>query len=398
MRNEIIRRRYLDRLLSVKDRRETIKVISGIRRCGKTTLMKQFIDILRSDGVDDRDILYMNFESLEFDSVKSYEELYRIFKEKLRGRRTYVLLDEVQIVVGWEKAINSARIDFDADIYVTGSNAYLLSSELSTLLTGRTVTVNMLPLSFAEFLEMHPTDDAYRNLEDRYNDYVRIGSLPIVDIDDDPDNVKDMLTGILNTIINRDVAPRSGIRDFTTLNNLVRFVLDNCGNKVSPASIARELNVSNSKLIDSYLTLLEQAYIVYRAQRYDIKGKKLLKTNAKYYCTDIGMRSAALGYGTRDRGHVLENLVFLELVRRGFDVRVGAFGDKEIDFTASRGGDVRYYQVAWTLDGPTADRELGNLKKIGDNYPKTVITADRTVFDHDDGINVVNYLDFLMRE
>jgi predicted AAA+ superfamily ATPase len=398
MRKEIIRRRYLDRLLSVKDRRDTIKVISGIRRCGKTTLMKQFIDILRSEGVSDDNIIYMNFESLEFDSVKSYVELYDIFEKKLLGRKTYVFLDEVQMVKNWEKAVNSARIDFDADIYVTGSNAYLLSSELSTLLTGRTATVNMLPLSFKEFLELYPTGDTYADLEGRYADYVRVGAMPIIDIDDDPDIIKDMLTGILNTIINRDIATRNEIRDFTTLNNLVRFVLDNCGNTMSPASIAKELEINNPKLIDTYLTLLEQAYIVYKAKRYDIKGKKLLKTNAKYYCTDIGMRSAIIGYGTRDRGHVLENLIFLELVRRGFDVKVGAYGDKEIDFTASRGGDIRYYQVAWTLNESTEEREIGNLKKIADNYPKTVITTDRSAFDHDEGIRIVNYLDFLTEE
>ena len=396
MSQPILRTKYLERLLSVKDLTDTVKVITGIRRCGKTTLMLQLMDHLRAGGTPDNDILYMNFEVIGND-FPSYREFYADISEKLGGRRKYLFLDEVQNVPGWEKAVNSIRVEYDCDIYITGSNAYLLSSDLSTLLSGRTFDIYMMPLSFREFLELNPPDGTYSGMEERYDQYARMGSMPMISTGLEQTIVRETLLGLISRIITNDIAPRSGIRDMNTMNRILRFMMSNIGSPVSPASIARELGMSNQKLVSSYLSLLEQAYIFCRVPRYDISGKKILKTNEKYYCTDPGMRAAMTGYERKDIGRVLENIVYLELVRRGYDVTTGEINGKEVDFVAVKGSDMRHYQVTQTLAG-TSEREFGSLKNINDHYPKTVITADRNTSDGEDGIKEQNYLDFLMEE
>ena len=395
MNRPVLRTKYLERLKSVKDT-DSVKVITGVRRCGKTVLMKQFIDLIRSEGTAEDDIIYMNFELLE-NEFPSYKELYETIVKRLDGRRKYIFLDEVQIVYEWEKAVNSLRAGHDCDIYITGSNAFLLSSELSSLLSGRTFDIYILPFSFKEFLEMNPPDGSYSGLEQRYDQYVRMGSMPMINTDLDQTIIRETLLGLISRIITNDIAPRSEIRDISALNRILRFMFDNIGNITNPASIARELGMSNHKLVSSYLSLLERAYLLCAVPRYDIAGKKLLKTNAKYYCIDPGMRAALIGYERKNVGRVLENIIFLELVRRGYDVTTGEINGKEGDFVAVKGSDIRYYQVTWTLAG-TSEREFGSLKRIKDNYPKTVITADRNVSDGQDGIREQNYLDFLMEQ
>ena len=395
MKEHILRTEYLERLRSVKNT-DAVKVITGIRRCGKTTLMEQFMDLLRSEGVPDDDIIYMNFELLENDFA-DYKELHKAIEKRLGKKHRYLFLDEVQIILGWERAVNSIRAGYDCDIYVTGSNAFLLSSELATLLSGRTFDIFMLPLSFKEFLQVNPCDGTYSDLEHRYDQYVRMGSMPMINTDLDQTIVRETLLGLISRIITKDIAPRSEIRDMGALNKILRFMFDNIGNLTNPTSIARELGMSNQKLVSSYLSLLERAYLLHAVPRYDIVGKKILKTNEKYYCTDLGMRTALIGYERKNVGRVLENVVFLELIRRGYDVTTGEINGKESDFVAVKGSDVRYYQITWTLAG-TSEREYGSLKRIKDNHPKTIITTDRNVSDGEDGIREQNYLDFLLEE
>jgi predicted AAA+ superfamily ATPase len=350
MSKQILRTKYIDRLLSVKDLTGTIKVITGVRRCGKTVLMQQFMDVLRAEGVPDSDIIYVNFEIIEND-FPSYREFYESISKKLGCSRKYVFLDEPQNVLGWEKVVNSIRVEYDCDVYVTGSSAYLLSSDLSTLLSGRTFDIRMMPLSFREFLELNPPDGTYSGLEERYDQYARFGSMPMINADMEQTIIRETLLGLISRIITNDIAPRSGIRDMDVMNRILRFMMWNIGNLVSPASIAHELRMSNQKLVSSYLSLLEQAYLFCRVPRYDISGKRILKTNEKYYCIDPGMKAAMTGYERRDVGLVLENIVYLELVRRGYDVTTGEVNGKEVDFVAVKGSDMRHYQVTQTLVG-----------------------------------------------
>jgi len=396
MKEHIIRKEYLNRLRSVKDLTDTIKIITGIRRCGKTTLMEQFMDELRSEGVSDGDIVYMNFEVMEndFEDCKAF---YAAISKKLAGGRKYVFLDEVQIIKGWEKVVNSIRVEYECDIYITGSNAFLLSSELATLLGGRTFEIHMLPFSFKEFLKANPSDWTYSGLEERYDQYARLGSMPVFNITMEQTLIREAVRNLISRVITHDIAPRAEIRDMNAMNRILSYIMDNAGNVVNPSMIAKELRMSNQKLVSTYLSLLEQAYLICGVQRFDIAGRKLLKTNEKYYCTDPGMRSALIGYERKDVGRVLENIIYIELVRRGYDVTTGEIGGKEVDFIAVKGSDIRHYQVTQTLVG-TAEREYASLRMIRDNYPKTLITADRTVSDGENGIREQNYIDFLLEE
>ena len=396
MSKQILRTKYLERLQSVRGLTDTVKVITGVRRCGKTTLMEQFMDVLRAEGVPENDIVYMNFEIIEND-FSDYVGFHKEISKRLGGGTKYVFLDEVQNVSGWEKTVNSIRVEYDCDIYITGSNSKLLSSELATLLSGRTFDIYMMPLSFREFLELNPSDGTYAGLEERYGQYVRIGSMPMVGPDMEQAIVREALLGLISRIITNDILPRSEIRDMNAMNKILRFMMSGIGNQVSPRSIAHELGISNQKLVSSYLSLLEQAYILCSVQRYDISRKRILKTNEKYYCIDPGMRAAMVGYLRKDTGRMLENIVYLELVRRGYDVTTGEINGKEVDFVAVKGFDIRHYQVTETLVG-TSEREFGSLKNIRDHYPKIVITTDRNTTDGEGGIREQNYLDFLLED
>ena len=390
--DEVIRKIYLERLLSGKDRPDTVKVITGMRRCGKTTLMKQYIRHLKEMGTNDDQIVYLNFESRRLAHITDYVSLLDEIDKVYTGKRIYVFLDEVQVVNRWERAINSLQTDYDADVYITGSNAYLLSGELSTYISGRYTELRMLPLSFSEYLDLHPGDR-----EERFYQYIRRGSLPVIYPDADETFEQDHLVGIFNTILSKDVTRYCEKGEITTLTDITRFLYSNIGNTTSANNIAVSIKKDPEK-VRAYLDALQKAFLIYKAERYDIRGKRLLHTLEKYYVSDTGMRNAVLGISSReDVSRQIENIVYLELIRRGYEVAVGKYGDKEVDFTARRGSDIEYIQVTLSMIPENAyDREIAPLNLIRDSYPKTVLSMDRFVIDLPNGLKHVNLLDWLL--
>ena len=393
---------YLNKLIKFKDK-QFIKVITGIRRCGKSTLLKLFKEYLLENDVSEKQIIYINFESMQFDDIKDYKLLYEYIKEHIaKDSRTYLLLDEIQEVVHWEKAVNSFLVDFNVDIYITGSNAWLLSSELSTLLSGRYVEIKMLPLSFKEYMDFikEPSNDREKD----FQSYLRYGGLPpIIELNNNFDMIQPFLSGIYNTVLMKDIVQRNTVRDPAMLDNLVRFLADNVGNSISTKKISDYLTSAGRKTtpatIDNYLQMLEKAFIFYRANRYDIKGKLYLKTQEKYYIVDTGIRNNLLGLRNMDYGHILENVVYLELLRRGFDVYIGKIGNMEVDFIAVKANKKIYYQVsASILDEKTKNRELRSLMSIPDQYDKILLTMDRPYVEDFEGIKWVNIIDFLLED
>lgn len=392
----VIRERYLERLQDGKDDTDIVKVVTGMRRCGKSTLMRQYIDRLKGQGVEDDHIVYANLESRQFEDITDSKALNAWLAERMPSGRTYVLLDEVQRVSGWERTINSLQVDYDADIYVTGSNAYLLSSDLATYISGRYVEIRMLPLSFREFLELNPVTpekDRYGRLQQ----YIWTGSLPAVELDRDEQYTSDLLLGIYNTVVRKDIQTHIGVRDQTRFENIVRFVMSNIGNITSCKNIADAVGASPNT-IRRYLRALEDAFLIYKVPRYDIRGKRLLKTREKYYVSDTGIRNTALGLAAGDDvSRQLENLVYLELIRRGYRVMVGSYRDREVDFTAVRNGEVEYFQVAQTmLPDDVREREVRSLRDVGDNFPKTVLSLDPFVVPIEGGIKHKNIVDWLL--
>ena len=393
---------YLNKLIQFKDK-QFIKVITGIRRCGKSTLLKLFKEYLLENDVNEKQIIYINFESMQFDDIKDYKLLYEYIKEHIvEDSRTYLLLDEVQEVVHWEKAVNSFLVDFNVDIYLTGSNAWLLSSELSTLLSGRYVEIKMLPLSFKEYMDFieEPSNDKERN----FQSYLRYGGLPpIIELNHNFNMIQPFLSGIYNTVLMKDIVQRNTVRDPALLDNLVRFLADNVGNSISTKKISDYLTSAGRKTtsatIDNYLQMLEKAFIFYRANRYDIKGKLYLKTQEKYYIVDTDIRNNLLGLRNMDYGHILENVVYLELLRRGFDVYIGKIGSMEVDFIAVKANKKIYYQVsASILDEKTKERELRSLMSIPDQYDKILLTMDKPYAKYFEGIKWMNIIDFLLED
>jgi len=393
---------YLNKLTKFKDK-QFIKVITGIRRCGKSTLLKLFRRYLLENDVSEKQIIYINFESMQFDDIKDYKLLYEYIKKHIaKDSRTYLLLDEIQEVVHWEKAVNSFLVDFNVDIYITGSNAWLLSSELSTLLSGRYVEIKMLPLSFKEYMNFikEPSNDREKN----FQSYLRYGGLPpIIELNNNFDMIQPFLSGIYNTVLMKDIVQRNTVRDPALLDNLVRFLADNIGNSISTKKISDYLTSAGRKTtpatIDNYLQMLEKAFIFYKANRYDIKGKLYLKTQEKYYIVDTGIRNNLLGLRNMDYGHILENIIYMELLRRGFDVYIGKIGSMEVDFIAVKANKKIYYQVsASILDEKTKDRELRSLVSIPDQYDKVLLTMDRPYVEDFEGIKWVNIIDFLLED
>jgi predicted AAA+ superfamily ATPase len=393
---------YLTQLIHYKDK-PLIKVITGIRRCGKSTLLSLFENHLIETGIPKDHIIRMNFESFEFDEISSYKELHAYIKKQFKNPKDkyYILLDEVQQVVSWEKVINSFLVDANVDIYITGSNAYLLSSELSTLLSGRYVEIKMQPLSFKEYLDFTETNRK-DTLQEKFNKYLEYGGLPtVVQLMDYPDTIGPFLEGIYNTVLIKDVIERNGIRDSALLESILKFIAANIGSIVSSKKISDYLTSSGRKTtsdtIDNYLKMLENAFIIYKANRYDLKGKMFLKTLEKYYIVDMGLRNRLTGLRNTDYGHVLENLVYLELIRRGYEVTIGKIGSLEVDFVATKSNEKIYYQVSATiLDEKTRERELRPLQSIPDNYPKYILTMGQNIFNDYSGIKVQNILDFLL--
>ncbi len=393
---------YLNQLIQFKDKK-LIKVITGLRRSGKSTLLSLFENHLITSGVDRKQIIRMNFESFEFDEITSYKELHAYIKEHIvdTNEKHYILLDEVQQVSSWERVINAFLVDANVDIYLTGSNAYLLSSELSTLLSGRYVEIKMQPLSFKEYLDFLDKGKEM-TLHEQFEQYLAFGGLPtVVELFDHPDTIGPFLEGIYNTVLMKDVIERNGVRDAALLESILKFIAANIGSIVSTKKISDYLTSSGRKTtsdtIDNYLKMLENAFIIYKANRYDLKGKMFLKTLEKYYLVDMGIRNRLTGLRDTDYGHVLENLVYLELIRRGYEVTIGKIGPLEVDFVASKTKEKIYYQVSATImDEQTRLRELRPLQSISDNYPKFILTMDQTIFDDYSGIRVKNIIDFLL--
>jgi predicted AAA+ superfamily ATPase len=397
----------MERLKAFKDNK-LIKVITGLRRCGKSTLLQLFKQHLLSSGVAADYIIDINFELMAFDHIREYRQFYKLVRGMIpKEGKCYLLLDEVQQVKNWEKAVNSLSVetDIDADIYVTGSNAHMLSSDISTLLSGRYVEIRMLPLSFKEFM-LFKHLPAEISVEDKFRQYLKYGCLPAVTALPQEDAiVNEFLRGIFNTVIVKDVVARSKNRDVELLEKLVRYVISNTGNIVSYNKISGFLSSQKkgesvkSSTIASYMSTLEKAYIVYQANRFDIRGKEQLKTLSKFYVTDTGIRNMLMGYSDGDMGHVLETVVYFELLRRGYQVYIGKWYDSEVDFLAIRQDTRKYYQVALSImDESVKEREVAPLAAIGDNYEKTILSMDRIYVTDHDGILFRNIIDFLLSE
>jgi predicted AAA+ superfamily ATPase len=396
----IQRKTYLARLGKFRDTK-LFKVITGIRRAGKSVLMRLFMRELLELGVPEQNIVFINFEILKYDTVRDYRALYQLVMDTLPPKgRSYIFLDEIQQVSQWEKAINSIREETGADIYLTGSNAWLLSSEISTLLAGRYVEIEVLPLSFKEYLDFGLPGAT----EERFNQYLKYGAFPSVPaLPQDDQTINDFLLGIYNTVIVKDILSRQTVKDIKNLQQLVKFLAQNTGNYVSSSKISGFLTVEEKgeavkpSTVSHYLDLLEKSFIIYPAYRYDIKGKELLKTLCKYYIVDTGLRNMLLGYGDTDIGHVLETVVFFELRRRGYQVFCGKLYSGELDFFAVRQDEKKYFQVAATImDTNTRERELAPLLKINDNYEKIVLSLDRNYISDFRGIKNRNLIDFLL--
>ncbi len=397
----IIRDSYLKRMVEAKDT-EFIKVITGVRRSGKSTLLLMFKDYLLNEKVKEENIIHLNFESAKYDDIRNYKDLYKFVADKIKKDKVYLLLDEVQNVEAWEKAINSFKVDFDIDIYITGSNAYLLSSELSTLLSGRYIEIKMYPLSFKEFLLFNNYDNL--NLSDKFNEYLKYGGLPAITMIKDKDElVLSYLNDIYNTIVKKDIIDRNKIKDIALLENIIKFLANNIGNPISSTKISDYLNSnkiitnSNHQTIDNYLNMLEKSFIMYKVNRTDVKNKTLLKTLGKYYISDIGLRNIILGFRNIDEGHILENVVYLELLRRGYKVSIGKTQEYEVDFVAENPKNIKYFQVTKSLANEDVKiREVRSLESINDNYEKIILTMDKTINNDFNGIKVLNIIDWLL--
>lgn len=396
----IERRDYLDKLIAFKDKK-LIKVITGIRRCGKSTIMEIFRDWLLNNGVSPEQILYLNFEDYDNIELRNPLALHQYIKPLiLSDKPTYIFFDEIQHVKDFPDIINSINLKPNVDLYVTGSNAYMLSNEIATLLSGRYVEIAMLPLSFKEYVEGCGGSD---NLEKAYTNYITQSSFPYTLALDRPKDITDYLNGVYNTVVMKDIISRKKIQDVMMLESVIRFVADNIGNMLSTKRIADIMTADGRKIdqktVEKYLTSLCETFFVYEAKRYNVKGKQLLKTLGKYYLVDVGLRRMLLGGRSFDAGRLLENVVYLELLRRQKSVYIGKIDDLEVDFVAIDENDIVYYQVAATVrDEATLKRELSSLQQINDQYPKYILTLDEDPEADYDGIKRINALKWLMGE
>ena len=394
----IERTQYLEKLKKWKDK-DLIKVVTGIRRCGKSVLFEQYINYLKSIGIDNNHIISINLENLD-NEFNDYKELYKFVKQKIKDdKQYYVFLDEIQNIKEFQKAVDSLYIIKNVDVYITGSNAYLLSGELATLLTGRYIEIKMYPLSFKEYLSVgeKPVD------EREYLNYINRSSFPYALKLENQAEIDDYLEALYNTIILKDVADRRKISDISLLKTISKFMFDNIGNCLSIKKIADTLTSDGRNIsvhtVENYLDYLVQSYIFNRVQRFDIKGKQYLQSGEKYYASDVTMRYAILGRRNIDAGHILENIVYLELVRRGYKVYIGKMGEKEIDFVAENKDGFTYFQVAYTTrEKQTLERELTPLQNINDHYPKYILTMDIDPVADFDGIKKINVLDWLVEK
>lgn len=398
--NIILRDEYLERLKLLKDK-QIIKIITGIRRCGKSTLLQQFRDYLYQSGVETSQIISLNFEDIDNEPLCEYHALYTYVKTRLHpNKRTYILLDEIQQVQSFQKAIDSLYVQKDVDIYITGSNAYMLSQELATLLSGRYIEIKMMPLSFKEYVSAMPETVAPNQL---YKDYAIFGSFPYtLAFDKQPQLIIEYLHNLFNTIVLKDVITRNKIADSMLLDSVIRFLFDNIANPISSKSIADTLTSNgrkvDSRVVERFLSYLEESFILYKAPRFDIRGKQFLKTLGKYYLVDPGLRFMLLGNRKYDSGRVLENIIYLELVRRYQRVSIGKVDNLEVDFICESPSGLVYYQVAETTrDAQTLARELKPLQRIKDNYPKILLTLDEDPEIDYNGICKQNAITWLLQ-
>ena len=406
---ELINRpEYLNQLIQNRDV-DLVKIVTGIRRCGKSSLLDLFHQYLSDNGVAGANIIHMNLESLRYRNLLNYLTFYDYISERIPKKgKTYLIFDELQAVEHWEKAIESFRLDFDVDIYITGSNAYLLSTEFSTLLSGRYVEIRMLPLSFKEFLTFYEFSPSV-TAEEKFQRYLQFGGMPILrEYQFNETRSNQALEGIYSTVVLRDILQRNNQADQGMLQKIMLFLCSNIGSITSPNSIGNALsnegdiqtgkgkNVAG-KTVDKYITLLRSAFIFYSVGRYDVKGKQLLKTLGKNYIIDMGFRNMLLGYRDADRGHILENIIFLELIRRDYRVYIGKVGETEVDFVAEKPNDKLYIQVTESMLSPeTRERELRPLRMIPDNYEKIILSMDRNYIKSYDGIKSLYLIDWLL--
>ena len=396
----IKRKEYLQQLINWRDKK-VIKVITGVRRCGKSTLMDLYKSCLLEQGVANEQIISINFEDYDYIDLLEPRNFYAYVKERILsdGRMTYFFFDEIQNVKDFERVVDSLYIKPNVDIYITGSNAYMLSSELATLLSGRYVEIKMLPLSFKEYVEVSGDE---HELPRKYRNYIETSSFPyVLDMKQDARVIREYLNGIYNTIVVKDITQRNRFPDTMMLESILRFAYDNIGNILSTKKIADTMTSDGRKIdtktVEKYLNALMESYMLYQCKRYNIKGRQYLKTLDKYYAVDMGMRKVLLGSKAMDAGHILENIVYLELLRRGYDVYIGKVDDLEVDFVAMDDKGMTYYQVSATVrDEKTLKRELASLQSINDHYPKILLTLDDDPEMEYAGIRKINALDWLL--
>lgn len=402
----IIREQYMQQICDFIDK-PVIKIITGMRRCGKSVLLDLTRQELLKRKVPEANIIMMNFESLRYEDLKDYKSLYKAVITKaanLHGK-VYILLDEIQEVTNWEPVINSLRVDLDCDIYLTGSNARLLSSELATLLAGRYIEIKVYPLTFKEYLTFAATnpEEAAFNKQEHFRNYLRFGGLPgIHQMKWDSVRIYQYLTDIYNSVLLKDVISRNKIRDTALLERIVLYLMDNIGNTFSAKTITDFLKSQGRKLstetVYNYLQALESAFLIYKVNRFDLKGKRILETQEKYYLADLGIRHAILGYRNNDIAGLLENITYTELVCRGFDINIGKQGVTEVDFIANKRDTRLYLQICYVLTPENTEREFYPLETINDNYEKLVLTTDTLLDINRHGIKQKNIVDFLLED
>lgn len=392
----IERKEYLNFLLKLKDKK-IIKVVTGIRRCGKSTLFELYKKYLLENNVSKEQIISFNFENPDDNKYDNWRDLYNAIKSKMVcNKMNYIFLDEIQVIDNFEKLVDGLFIQDNVDIYITGSNSYMLSGELATFLTGRYMQIHMLPLSFKEYVS---NMDSLNEMKE-YQNYIENGGFPyLLSLNNDKELIRNYLDGIYNTVLLKDVISRNNIKDVMILDSVIKFVFDNIGQLVSTNKISNTLNSNNRRnsvnTIESYLSNLLDSYIIYKASRYDIKGKEYLKTGDKYYVSDLGLRKYLLGE-IKDLGSILENIIYLELKRRNYEIYIGKNGDSEVDFVIKNNEGLKYIQVALSVrNEETLKRELHSLQTINDNYPKYIITLDYDKVSYE-GIKQINAIDFLL--
>ncbi|MDR0887965.1 MAG: ATP-binding protein [Candidatus Methanoplasma sp.] len=390
---EIYRKKYIEILNNYRSNRDIVKIITGIRRCGKSTILRQYADMLKAEGIPENRIISLNLEEQGF-IISDNKMLYDYIVQHATGKDPFILLDEIQLIRGWEKTVNTIRVKLNADFYITGSNAEMFSHEFGTLLTGRFVEIHAFPLSFAEFMERYPTEKD-KGINQRFDEYLQYGGMPIIDLRDDHAKNTAILEGVYDSIIVKDLEKRSNI-DVSLLQSMTSFVFSNVGKLTSATSIVNNSYVGDHRTVEKYLNLLCECFIFYKTDNYDVIGKKFLKTKAKYYAADVGMRNAVLKYRDTDTSSLIENVIYIELLRRGYEVVIGSYKDYEIDFTARIGWNtLEHYQVSKT---PTTDkthaRETRPLKEVEGR--KIILTMDRDIKNPVDGIEYINITDFLL--